>query len=119
MTLEILVAGSDIHSLPKYVEGRTLPGVSAKLEPSEFRDQALVAMIVSGVVAGATKMAFDLLKDYIKEKWLSAKPVAAGDSLLVRAGDNEIALQRHMSPEQLDRLIEQLLEATQSKNPPV
>ena len=75
-------------------------------------------MIVSGVVAGATKMAFDLLKDYIKEKWLSAKPVAAGDSLMVRVGDKEIALQRHMSPEHLDKVIEQLREATQSKIPP-
>jgi hypothetical protein len=113
MSFTILLAGQDIQSFATYVKQHgSYPDVTAQVEPSEYRDQTIVQLLVSTAVATIVKSVFDLLKDYLKDHWSRSKAGAySSDTVTLRVGTKEIVIRRDMSTSEIDSLIADLQKA--------
>jgi hypothetical protein len=73
---------------------------------SEYRDQTVVQLLVSTVLAGVVKSAFDLLRDHLKDHWSRSKAAPnPTETIALRVGTKEIIIRRDMSPTEIDSLL--------------
>lgn len=111
--LTVSVAAPDVADLKTFVEtnagGTTL---STKIQ-SPYRDFAVMEILLTAATSATVKVVFDLLKEYIRSRFLRTTGKSVSQSIAIKVGEVSVTIDKDTDPDRLDKILAIVLKASQ------
>ena len=112
--LSITVTAPDVSEFKSYVDEKAKQiEISTRLF-SPYRDLSVMEILITATVGGTVTFVFDILKDYIKNKFLTSKQKPTDASIGIKVGNVIVMIPKDTDPNQLDEILKTVIDTAKS-----